>query len=592
MIDEKIIDAIYLQVLGVYATIYPNLTEEEIKKRIECFLMVLFFAKDSAIESIKTFYNKMESILDDLKNFKVIDSQNCILIEVYLRHLYYVIDEKKANEKKIYEAHLAKLYHLFDVLDTKNKIKRKDYYEILSRKDPYNRYYEYEDANHAENVLKDDKEIMPFVKAYCARNSYAHSLATPNGFEHFICMLYTMIEMAYRYENLIVTKYLKKVFSFAKYLQNIIHNYEEKQMAGFCYIPLNLRIFENAEYEKLTNIFSKNLVFSEVNKAILAKKINSHVKIIGYAGMGKTTTVEALIYEEAMYQKNHSMYKIPVYISLINIDDENQKQSILQIIAQELNCSSLAIVSKMLEKQMVDLYFDGINEIRISKLEDKRVFLEKLEQFIQEYPALKIIITDRDNNENSILNMIPTFIIDGIDEENIRDFVLGNSKNGELVYEKIKEVLKKNSHFKESLKNAFYLKNLITIVECNKALPDNEDEITECFLKAIVDRERIVKRNYLAPDVLRVLIYLVAIDTKNKDYMIDGNILLSVFAINEILTNYNEKYKGSYPFDNEEMLDLILKLGIFKKIGLDKYTFAHESYFNYFYYMAFDMDLL
>ena len=39
-------------------------------------------------------------------------------------------------------------------------------------------------------------------------------------------------------------------------------------------------------------------------------------------------------------------------------------------------------------------------------------------------------------------------------------------------------------------------------------------------------------------------------------------------------------------FGNDEMLDLILKLGILKQIGTEKYTFVDEKYYNFFYYSA------
>lgn len=92
------------------------------------------------------------------------------------------------------------------------------------------------------------------------------------------------------------------------------------------------------------------------------------------------------------------------------------------------------------------------------------------------------------------------------------------------------------------------LKNLIRIVECNKQIPDNEDDIAEAFLKAIVERERILKRDYKAPHILRLLIYIVAEDTKQKDGQIDGNILLSYFELCKckmrIVTNTRRQTDG------------------------------------------------
>ena len=77
-----------------------------------------------------------------------------------------------------------------------------------------------------------------------------------------------------------------------------------------------------------------------------------------------------------------------------------------------------------------------------------------------------------------------------------------------------------------------------------------------------------------------------------KDDSFEDNIVLSTFEIFEIFNDYCDKYKRTNRFDNEEMLDLIVKLGILKEVDFEKYTFTEQDYFEFFYTKAIDLDLI
>ena len=138
--------------------------------------------------------------------------------------------------------------------------------------------------------------------------------------------------------------------------------------------------------------------------------------------------------------------------------------------------------------------------------------------------------------------------------------------------------ISENPDLINTLKNPFMLKNLIAILECNKKIPKFEDEIAEVFLKSIVDRERVIKRDEKAPYILRLLIYLVAKDTLKKDGEISENMVISSFELYDIFNEFCDKYKRNNRFDNNEMLDLIVKLGILKQIDTEKYTFVDNNF--------------
>ena len=62
--------------------------------------------------------------------------------------------------------------------------------------------------------------------------------------------------------------------------------------------------------------------------------------------------------------------------------------------------------------------------------------------------------------------------------------------------------------------------------------------------------------------------------------------IISYFDLMNLFNEYCDKYKRNDRFDNDEMLDLIIKLGILKQVGTEKYTFVDDRYYNFFYYSA------
>ena len=304
--------------------------------------------------------------------------------------------------------------------------------------------------------------------------------------------------------------------------------------------------------------------------------------------MGKTTTLENIIYKAALrVRENQYEGKLPVLVELIKVT--SSEDTIEKLVANKLGIYNILVVLELIKRNMLNLYIDGINEIMITDYYEKRKYLEYLEEFIVKRDRLKVIVTDRDTNEKSILNNYPTFVIEGITKEKITEFIMGNSNSPEKVNEKIMQKIEKTPSFLDELKNPFMLKNLITILECNKQIPEYEDDIAEEFLKAIVERERVVKRDYKAPHVLRLLIYVVSRYVKLNDGEIGENMVISYYKLMDLFNEYCDKYKRNDRFDNDEMLDLILKLGILKQIDTEKYTFVDEKYYNFFYYSAVEL---
>lgn len=605
MLSKELKESLYIQVEQIYAVTKPELKEAEIMERIEVFAMALSFASYSKEDSVKRIENDITDLLERIRISakQEISKKEVNLLEAYLRLLCFLIDEDGYNKRKIYLAPLSKIYshNTIDVLNTMGHPERADYYDIMKRQDDTDRVtvpFLYSDPRHPEKNerLIDDKEIFPFIEIYCFRNAVIHEQPIPLNEEekwlHFICMFYTMIETTYKQKEKIVPLFVKREIDCKKYIKQIIQDYELKLGKNFKYIPLNVKIFENDmlyELEKRYKDSNENFTFEKINEDLNSNEIilNNDIifnkaKLIGVAGMGKTTAIENIIYKEALKLKDNAYEgKIPVMIEMITVSDK--EDTLDKLIAKKLNTKNLLVIQELIKRNMINLYIDGINEILIPNNNGKREYLNKIEEFVIINKNLKIVITDRDNNENSILNDYPTFILTGVTRENIEEFIDGNSIKPEIVKEKILRRIDEKPSVLDLLKNPFMLKNIISIVECNKEIPEFEDDIAEEFLKAIVERERVIKRDYKAPHILRLLIYVVG---KYAEKNNENNMIISYFDLMNLFNEYCDKYKRNDRFDNDEMLDLIIKLGILKQVGTEKYTFVDDRYYNFFYYSA------
>lgn len=594
MLNSELKNILLVQTQPIYEETNQGITEKQIMERIEIFNMVLSYADKCEAESLKSVDRDITSVIESIGRTArtEINKNNINLIEPYLRLLCYLVDKNGFYKREMETATLMKLYShkKLDILNTLDNPEREDYYDILAKRDENNIPLIYGDLRHPEVVLKDDTEIIPFVKAYCLRNAVVHYQRLPKDkWEHFLCMFYTMIEAAYKNKDIIISLYIDKEISRKKFINSIINDYEEKLKQNFTYIPLNIDIFVNDLYDELDglyNISENNVTFETINEDINENKLPyNKVKLIGYAGMGKTTTIENVIYKEALkIKENNYEGKLPILIEMIQVS--KKEQNLESLIAKKLNTENDVVVKELLKRNMVNLYIDGVNEIRIGNRFERKKYLEELEEFIIKNMDIKIIVTDRDSYEKSILNNYPTFTLNGVTEERIEEFINGNSTKPDKVKDKILKKIEESPSFIEILRNPFMLKNLISIVECNKEIPEYEDDIAEVFLKAIVDRERVEKRDYNAPHILRLLIYVVGKYVEMNNGKIEENMVISYYKLIDLFNEYCDRYKKNDRFDNDEMLNLIVKLGILKQIDVEKYTFVDERYYNFFYYSS------
>lgn len=601
MLKTEIKEGLFKDILRpIYAEAEPLVTEEQIKERIEVFSMALSLGIKDEDDNITPQLNpNLETDISNLleaiiaSKIEEVPFEKTVLLEEYLKQLYYFINRSLYYQDSAYKKELMYFYNKFNIAriyEPEDKNKKGEKKEIIL----------YGDVRHPENRLKDNKKILPFVKAYCFRNAIIHkqiasinqTLSIMEKWEHFFCAFYTMVEVAYKNEKIIINKYAYKGLKIKQYITQIINKYEEKQKNGFTYIALDLNVGANEFSKELSQkYFNKKIKFDEINEELNAQRvletnnfIYNRVKLVGYAGVGKTTILENTMYKEALsFRQNGYEGKIPVLIEMIKVS--KIEDDLKSLIAEKLKTNNVKLVSELIKRNKLQLYIDGINEIRISDLEEKRKYLKNLEEFISKMNrGVKIVITDRDSNEFSILNEYPTFIISGINKNNVTEFIHGNSNKPEVVNKIISEKLENKPEFINMIKNPFMLKNLIAIIECNKEIPESEEEIAEEFLKAIVERERVLKRDYRAKHIIRLLIYVVKRYSEENE--VDDNMVISSYKLLDLFNEYCDKYNSNDRFDNGEMLDLLVKMGILKEASMEEYTFVDYRFFSFFMFQA------
>lgn len=445
-----------------------------------------------------------------------------------------------------------------------------------------------ERMKEAEEFLRNSNKsnLIPYVKSFFICNlpteldKIENKKIPINIYWNYVSnLIYAYLELANKVSDQIMQLYVNQKLKVKEYLEKIIKNYEEK--VNFKYIPSSvIKIDNHMENDKE----EENIIpFIEINK----RDIFSKMKLIGYAGVGKTTTLEYIEYQDAInYEKNR---KIPIIISLITVEKDEEIENLIarKLLINSQNADETEIINYLIQNNLINLYIDGVNEISILNTYEKRNFLNRLEEFINQTKnkKLKVIVTDRDNNEVSILNNCDTFLIQGMTESDINAFIEGNTKKEKI--EEVKKVLKENKEFAETMIHPIMLKNLITIIECNQPIPTDVEELSEIYLDAIIKREKEDKKEILASYINDVLTYMVkrAVTTSDGNE-IDwtANSPTSYFKVIDIFYDFSKE--KNIDFDAEELLNLIKKMGILKEVEFQKYAFTDEEFFHIYYYKA------
>ena len=165
-----------------------------------------------------------------------------------------------------------------------------------------------------------------------------------------------------------------------------------------------------------------------------------------------------------------------------------------------------------------------------------------------------------------------------MNENDINEFIEGNAEKNKIV--EIKHAITQNDEIYEAVTHPFMLKNIITIIECGKQIPKDIEELATVYLNSIIEREQEEKHEKYAKYINNLLKYYVKKITEKETDI--ANPPISHFELIPIFYEFATE-NNIENFNADNMLDLLLKMGILREADFEKYTFSDERFFQKYY---------
>ena len=390
-------------------------------------------------------------------------------------------------------------------------------------------------------------EMKIYANLYYLRNEVSHAdrdLSITQKWEYLKEILIVYLEVAGKFRKNL-EKELNRInlndkTNAQNYMKKIIKDYEQRPY--FEYIAL-----DGKEKNK------ENQVITLVD--MIKQNNNCRIKLLGNAGMGKTSTILYLAYLDALNFNN----RVPVLVSLKDIDEST---TILNIMAnkEHLDCQE-SVLKELLENGYINAYFDGINEI--SNEEIRRRIVKELNDFIVNYDKVKIILTDREINNITVTDNVKPYIIEKLTDDKIKLFVKKNTENKDLA-DLILEHIFNDNNLKELVRVPFRLYKLIQIISMDGNIPKDALEFDEFFKLAIIERE--VKEKNVAE--ARNLTYFIKAIMDSKEEIYQRDYLLDI--VSDAINKRNLSNENS-----DKVIDLLQELGILEEVSFNNYRFSN-----------------
>lgn len=361
----------------------------------------------------------------------------CKNFEPFIKKIYYILQENEfINTENLLDS--DKLHTLTPFLATFNKIrpiylddKNKDVYEVelASRikgkpiikinSDTglgfYKRLYPSsltldKFSNPDDNELNDKYQnsfILYLIKAVILKNEQSHQVPDRSNLKNIENLSATLLAELWIVH--FFTHELTSAFKTENYKKNDFSEYINSEILRLKtqngkFVSLNLKEL-STENKSGRSGFIEDILDRDCNR----------IRILGQGGSGKTTTLEHLVYNDAVkWIENPLNSKLPVLIYLANL---SSRESMIENISKKLEIDKDYVV-ELLETNELKIYLDGLNEITENR-ELKKEKLKEIVAFIEEYPKLFIVITDRyefDSYQNNMF-AIPTFLIQKLNKD-------------------------------------------------------------------------------------------------------------------------------------------------------------------------------
>lgn len=428
---------------------------------------------------------------------------------------------------------------------------------------------DYDDVNCPDlNNKHKNTFLLYFIKAIILKNEQSHQAPEPTHLTIINNLNSTLIAELWiiNFFKKELTDAIKKNNSTNKDVTEYI-NFEiqklKKQNAKF--VSLNLKELTNQPGGGRSG-FIENLLGNGLKR----------IRILGQGGSGKTTTLEYLLYNDALHwSENRPNSKIPVLISLGNL---SSNETIVESLAKKLHFS-VEYIEELLQINSLKLYLDGVNEI-VESRESKKLKLQEIGSLLQDYPNLSVVITDRYEFDSYQSNMydVPTFQIQKLSSEQIQEFVKKYCSDSIEQSDRVLEVLNSKVNIQELLLRPLVLTRAIEIIKIENDLPDQEGQIIEKFLDILLKREKDEKMDpLLNVSNFKLLLSYSASKIWEKH---SSNSPVHPFTFNKLLIEGAEIF-GLEKFNAGYISRIGYELEILSK-GEDTIQFFHQSYIEFF----------
>lgn len=411
---------------------------------------------------------------------------------------------------------------------------------------------------------------MHYDLVYNTRNVVAHdfiNMTQKKIFEILESYLIVYLDVSARFCYQIEEAYSKESvndgFLAMQYCREIVQKYNHEHANGFHYIDIKWKAENSASIE-----------YSTV-ETMMNDETHSLVKILGEAGCGKTTIMRQLEYLTAKKYTSKKSSIIPVFIQLINIETDSS----LHANIKNMICNKLGVASNLLEEMLsinsIRLYLDGFNEILDLKL--KKQIAWSIDELHQQYPELKIFLSDRSLVRSSIVTMRNALIykLYPLDNEMKEKFIKFNCPETKAK-EMLLQYFEGNPNYYENFNTPIKLKQLIEITVQQQKVP--EDFCGE-YIRFLFDREMIEKKDENV-EYLEVFACALALSEKKK---------FSEYEAEAIIAKCKQLLGYTIP-DSRRCLRLLIEMGILAmEDGMIE--FKYSSYGDYFWMAAFERHL-
>jgi NACHT domain len=373
---------------------------------------------------------------------------------------------------------------------------------------------------------------------------------------------------------------------FKDYLKEVVAEYElhqsiftELEIKEYIYIDAKETLARN------NNAAARRGNILEIRKQL--KEANEqHFMLLGDAGMGKSTTLRWLAKGDAETLLANKKLPLPVYINLSSFTKADD--TLFKRICQRLGRTE-AFVKDKLEKQDINLFLDGFNEI-LPHLNN--YLIRHLQSFIDEYPKLCICIASRPVAYEKITfkqagqqsvemrKPVPAFILQQMEKDLMSSFIDKNYK------EKDKPTLisyldnPKNVGLKDSLKNPLYLAEFLLVYKNDKSAINSTTDISKRFLFLKYTREYSKDKLFSQVEFHKLMAAYSQEISYNDTYGF-YNPTVPAQHLYDLIKKFVKKNHYSLSVDSFILFAENINI-LVKDKTQNSYTFAHQSYQDFY----------